>query len=58
MMGISQGELTILFPMVSIGYIWALLWARIFFKEMFTTAKIAGLALIILGVAVINLGNA
>lgn len=58
MMGVSQGQLTVLYPMVSLGYIWAMLWARIFFKEPFTMAKIGGLAMIIFGVALINLGNA
>jgi len=58
MMGISQGELTVLYPMVSLGYIWALLWARLLFKEQFTVAKVGGLALIVFGVALINLGNA
>jgi drug/metabolite transporter (DMT)-like permease len=58
MMGVAQGQLTVLYPMVSIGYIWAILWARLFFKEPFTTAKIGGLAAIIVGVALINLGNA
>ncbi len=58
MMGIAQGELTVLYPMISLGYIWALLWARILFKEKFTVAKVGGLALIVFGVALINLGNA
>ncbi|MBV9611536.1 MAG: EamA family transporter [Acidobacteriaceae bacterium] len=58
MMGVSQGQLTVLYPMVSLGYIWAILWARIFFKEPFTIPKITGLVLIIFGVALINLGNA
>jgi drug/metabolite transporter (DMT)-like permease len=58
MMGISQGELTVLYPMISLGYVWALLWARLLFKEQFTMAKVGGLALIIFGVALINLGNA
>ncbi len=58
MMGVSQGQLTVLYPMVSIGYIWAILWARLFFKEPFTKAKIGGLAMIIFGVALINFGNA
>jgi drug/metabolite transporter (DMT)-like permease len=58
MMGVAQGQLTVLYPMVSIGYIWAILWARLFFKEPFTRAKIGGLAAIIVGVALINLGNA
>jgi drug/metabolite transporter (DMT)-like permease len=57
-MGIAQGELTILYPMVSLGYIWTILWARLFFKEPFTVSKIAGLVIIIFGVALINYGNA
>ena len=54
-MGVAQGELTILYPMVSLGYIWTLLWAYIFFKEPFNRSKVIGLILIIGGVAVINL---
>ena len=57
-MGVAQGELTILYPMVSLGYIWTILWARLFFKELFTLSKIAGLIMIIFGVALINFGNA
>jgi drug/metabolite transporter (DMT)-like permease len=58
MMGLAQGEVTVLYPMVSLGYIFAILWARLFFKEPFTKAKIGGLLMIIFGVALINLGNA
>jgi len=58
MMGVAQGQLTVLYPMVSIGYIWAIVWARLFFKEPFTRSKIGGLLAIIVGVALINLGNA
>jgi multidrug transporter EmrE-like cation transporter len=50
--------LTVLYPMVSIGYIWAMIWARIFFKEPFTTAKVGGLVLIVAGVALLNFGSA
>ena len=57
-MGVTRGELTVLYPMVSLGYLWAIVWARLFFKEAFTISKIAGLAMIIVGVALINLGNA
>ena len=57
-MGVAQGELTILYPMVSLGYIWTLLWAYLFFKEPFTRSKVFGLAMIIAGVACISLGNA
>ncbi len=58
MMGVSQGQLTVLYPMVSLGYLWAILWARLLFKEPFTMAKIAGLLLIIFGVSLISFGNA
>jgi multidrug transporter EmrE-like cation transporter len=55
-MAVSRGQLTVLYPMVSIGYIWAIVWARVFFKEAFTLAKIAGLSMIVVGVALINFG--
>src|ERR1039457_5086482 len=58
MMGVSQGQLTVLYPMVSLGYLWAMLWARLFFKESFTVFKIGGLLMIVFGVALINFGNA
>ena len=58
MMGVSRGQLTVLYPMVSLGYIWAILWARLFFKEPFTLAKIGGLVMIVVGVSLISFGNA
>jgi drug/metabolite transporter (DMT)-like permease len=51
--GIRQGELTVLYPMVSFGYIWTLLWSRIFFQEPVTRQKFAGLALIALGIVLL-----
>ncbi len=56
-MGLKKGELTILYPLVSLGYIWTFLWSRIFFKEPLTRTKLVGLATIVLGVAMLNLGN-
>jgi len=60
MMGVGQPgvQLTVLYPMVSLGYIWAIVWARLFFGERFTLAKMSGLLMIIFGVALINFGNA
>jgi drug/metabolite transporter (DMT)-like permease len=43
--------------MVSLGYIWTLVWARLFFKEAFTRQKFAGLGLILLGVFFVGLGS-
>ncbi len=56
-MGVKKGELTILYPLVSLGYVWTLLWSRVFFKEPLTTAKFVGLATIMFGIVLLNLGN-
>jgi multidrug transporter EmrE-like cation transporter len=56
-MGLKKGELTILYPLVSLGYIWTLVWSRIFFQEPLTKTKMLGLATIVFGVIILNLGN-
>src|SRR5215469_2781603 len=38
--GISNGQLSVLYPMVATSYCWALLWAKLFFKEQFTREKL------------------
>ncbi|HSU68451.1 MAG TPA: EamA family transporter [Tepidisphaeraceae bacterium] len=55
--GIRGGQLSVLYPMVSLGYIWTLLWSRLFFNEPFTSAKFMGLGLILLGVFFVGLGS-
>ena len=56
-LGVREGELSILYPMVSLGYIWTLVWSRLFFAETISHRKVAGLGLIIIGIIVLNLGN-
>jgi multidrug transporter EmrE-like cation transporter len=56
--GLRGAQLSVLYPMVSLGYIWTVLWARLFFREAFTGRKMAGLGLILLGVALVGLGEA
>jgi multidrug transporter EmrE-like cation transporter len=56
-LGVRQGELSVLYPMVSLGYVWTLLWSRLFFHEPLTKDKFAGVALILLGVVFLGLGN-
>ena len=55
--GVRRGELSVLYPLVSLGYIWTLLWSRLFLKERFTRNKFLGLALIVLGIVFIGIGN-
>lgn len=54
---VKTGELTILYPMVSLGYLWTLIWSRLIFKEPLTKNKFIGVGMILFGVVVLNLGN-
>lgn len=56
-LGVREGELTILYPMVSLGYIWTLFWSRLFFGEPLTRNKFVGLGLILTGIVFLSLGN-
>ncbi|MCX6619633.1 MAG: EamA family transporter [Acidobacteria bacterium] len=56
-LGVRHGELTILYPMVSLGYIWTLFWSRLFFKEPLTRTKFFGLGLIVFGIVLLQIGN-
>jgi multidrug transporter EmrE-like cation transporter len=56
-LALKGGEVSVLYPMVSLGYVWTVVWARIFFKESFTRQKLAGLALVLLGVVFVNMGS-
>jgi drug/metabolite transporter (DMT)-like permease len=53
--GLRNGELSVLYPMVSVGYIWSMLWSKIFFKEPITKLKIGALAVILCGVGLLLL---
>jgi len=56
-MGIRHGQLSVLFPMVSAGYVWTLVWSRLFFQERFTREKVVGLGLVLAGVVCVGLGS-
>ena len=56
-LGVRQGELTILYPMISLGYVWTLLWSRLFFREAITRNKFLGIGLVLAGIVLLNLGN-
>jgi drug/metabolite transporter (DMT)-like permease len=54
--GISHGEISVLFPLVSLSYLWTTIWSKLFFGESFTRPKFLGLGLILVGCALLNLG--
>ena len=55
-MGLKHGEVSVLYPMVSLANVWTLIWSRLFFKEPITRSKTLGLLLILVGVFFIGLG--
>lgn len=56
-MGVRKGELSVLYPLVSLGSVWTMFWSRLFFKERITRGKIAGLAIVLAGIVCISFGN-
>ncbi len=55
-LGLRRGELTVLYPMVSLSYVFTLGWSRVFFREPVTRDKLLGVTAIILGIVLLSLG--
>jgi drug/metabolite transporter (DMT)-like permease len=55
--GISRGEISVLFPLVSLGYVWTAIWSKLFFGETMTRTKYLGLGLIFAGCVLLGLGK-
>ncbi|MBW2990023.1 EamA family transporter [Candidatus Woesearchaeota archaeon] len=53
---LKGGELSVLYPLVSITYIWVILWSIKLLNEKMNIYKWAGIALIVVGVMFIGLG--
>lgn len=47
---VTKGSLTVLYPIVSMSYVWTLLWGRLFFHEKINRLKVCGVTLILAGV--------
>lgn len=56
-LGVREGELTVLYPMVALGYVWTLFWSRLFFGEPFTRSKFLGLGMILSGIVLLFTGS-
>ncbi len=54
---LRAGELSVLYPLVAMGYIWVCLLSMVFLKEKMNWYKWAGIGLIIFGVALIGIGS-
>ncbi len=56
-MALKHGELSVLYPMVSLSYVWAMLWSRMLFSEPITKQKVGALVLILGGILCIGVGG-
>lgn len=57
LMGLRHGELSVLYPMVSLGYVCSLFWSRWFLNEPIGRGKIGALVLIVAGIVCIGIGR-
>jgi drug/metabolite transporter (DMT)-like permease len=55
--GLRRGELSVLYPLVSLSYVWTTFWSRAFFGEAITRNKIYALGLILAGVTLLGWGK-
>jgi multidrug transporter EmrE-like cation transporter len=56
-LGVRKGELSVLYPMVSLGSVWTLFWSKLVLGEPFTRAKFVALGMILCGIALLGLGT-
>jgi len=54
---LKHGELSVLYPMVSLNYVWTMVWSRMLFKEPITKGKVGALSLILGGIVCIGIGS-
>lgn len=54
---LRHGELSILYPLIALGYVWVTITAVVAFHETINPLKIIGLVVIISGVAVLGWGG-
>ena len=56
-LALRDGELSILYPVISLTYVWVTLLSFLFFKERVNTWKLAGVGIIVAGVAMLGKGS-
>jgi len=50
------GDLTVLYPLIAISYIWVCLYSKVFLKEKMNLFKWLGIIIILLGISFIGMG--
>ncbi len=53
---LQHGELSVLYPLISLNYVWVAIVAVLLFNEAMNPAKLAGICVIMAGVAILGKG--
>lgn len=53
-LALKDGELSILYPVIALTYVWVTVLSVAFFREAMDLAKVAGISSIVLGVAILG----
>jgi drug/metabolite transporter (DMT)-like permease len=56
-LALRHGELSVLYPVISLSYVWVAILAVVLFHESVTVTKASGIAAIIAGVAILGGGK-
>lgn len=56
-LALRHGELSILYPIIALTYVWVTVLSPMFFGDVINVYKVVGVALIVLGVSFIGLGS-
>jgi uncharacterized membrane protein len=56
-LALRHGELSVIWPIISLSFVWVAILSVLIFHEQMNWEKIGGVAIIILGVAVMGLGT-
>ncbi len=55
--GMRRGELSVLYPLVALGYMWTVVWSKVFFGEPLTKSKFIAVGMILVGIAFLGWGS-
>jgi multidrug transporter EmrE-like cation transporter len=56
-LALRDGELSVLYPVISLTYVWVTILSSVLFGEAITVNKLVGIAVIVAGVAVLGRGG-
>ncbi len=56
-LALRHGELSVLYPIIALTYVWVTILSPMFFGDTVNAYKIAGVALIVIGVSFIGIGS-